>query len=296
MRKAERKRGRGRSGGFAGRNRSAVAKIGHSMLLVLFFLALQLSLASAAEVSILRSTSVEEASRLEAEQAVICAENYFAQQAGLELQQKLTILLVNGQSEYIDANIKFAHAEASEAARRARTTVAWVQGTVIISNVGAQPSARQRAFTIAHELAHHYQGEMAGGQAFALLWLTEGSADFWASHIVERMGYATVKWYRANWQAGYDYHFYKANVPDLSNLAARQDWYQALEAYGTPLTYRTADLAVFSLDDRDGEAGLFRYFRALGRMQAAPAAFEEAFDLTLPDFYRQFSRPLKEAA
>jgi len=294
--KVERKQGIGRFSGFAGRNRSIVEKICNGTMLVLFFLSLQLSLASAAEVSILRSASVEEASRLEAEQAVVCAENYFAQQAGLELQQKLTILLVNGQSEYIDANMKFDHAEASEAARRARTTVAWVQGNVIISNIGAQPSARQRAFTIAHELAHHYQVGMAGGHAFALLWLTEGSADFWASHIVERMGFATVKWYRANWQAGYDYNFHKANVPDLSNLAARQDWYQALEQYGTPLTYRTADLAVFSLDDRAGEAGLFKYFKALGQTQDTTAAFEEAFDLTLSDFYRQFSRPLKEAA
>ena len=253
-------------------------------LLFFFLFLLRLQPAGAA-ITIVRSTAVPENYQVEASQAAACTENYFAAREGLVLDHSVRILLVNGKEEYIAANMKYAAASYPEAIRRAKTTVAWVQGNTIISNIADQSVTRQRVFTIAHELAHHYQGKMAGASTFAILWLTEGAADFWACQVVEQLGYYSVDAYRSGWQNSYKQF---AQVPPLPRLAGRKDWYQSLEQYGTSLTYRTADLAVFALTDRCGEASLFRYFKALGTGQPADTAFAESFSITFPDFYQPY--------
>ena len=130
---------------------------------------------------------------------------------------------------------------------------------------------------------------MAGSSTFAVLWLTEGTADFWACHVVEHLGYYSVDAYRTGCQNAYKHY---ARVPLLPQLADRKDWYQSLEQYGTPLTYRTADLAVFDLAARGGEAGLFQYFKTLGTSEDSDAAFTAAFGITFDDFYQPYSQQL----
>ena len=237
----------------------------------------------AAQVSILRSTNVEDVFRLEAAATVQQTCSYFKENGQYDFAEPITILLVNGEQEYINANIKFDHVSETEALRRAKTTVAWVQGNMIISNVGGQPTQRQRAFTIAHELAHKYQGQMAGKNAFAVLWMTEGSADYWAAKIVDHMGFASLSWYRHNWEAGL--RTYHDHIPELASLERAADWYKALDTYGSPVTYRTADLAIFRLVDLQGEEVLFAYFRGNGGGKTAAEAFAAACGQSFAEFY-----------
>ncbi len=258
-----------------------------SLLLAAIFL-WWLPAVGAAQVSILRTTNVEDVFRLEAADTVQQTNQYFQEKGQYDFVEPITILLVNGQQEYINANMKFDHVSETEAVRRAKTTVAWVQGNMIISNIGGQPTQRQRAFTIAHELAHKYQGQMAGKNAFSVLWMTEGSADYWAAKIVDHMGFATLAWYRHNWEAGLG--AYHDHIPELAGLERAADWYKALDAYGSPVTYRTADLAVFHLVDLYGEDMLFSYFRENGNGKNAADAFVAASGQTFGEFYDRQER------
>lgn len=242
----------------------------------------------AAAISVEAGAAVDPAYIAETKRVAAITENYFLERQNLVIQQPVQIILVNGKDEYIDANMKYTNASRLEAERRSRTTVAWVSNQVIISNIAAQSLPRQRVFAIAHELAHQFQGEMAGRSTFASLWLTEGTADFWAGQVVERAGFYTVSQYRKGWEQGMT-HF--ADRPDLGTLIKRTDWYSALEQYGTPLTYRTADLGIFALLDRTNEQALFVYFRRLGETGDYEQAFRDAFGQDASSFYEEFQLP-----
>lgn len=217
----------------------------------------------------------------------------FFQDAGLNLEQPIQIILVRGRQAYMAEVMTRFRVSEIEAARAIKGTDAVAGPGRIIINVDGVPSDRQKTFLTAHETTHQYQRSLAGNRAVAVKWLLEGMADTVGAQVVDRIGYMTLADYRSNWQNGLRMI---PNKPDLAELRASADWSNSLSRYGSQATYKTAGFAVLVLTERYGQEKVLMYFKLLGKGDSAETAFNRSFGIHLADFETEIMDSIKKAS
>ena len=210
----------------------------------------------------------------------------FFQEQDVLLKNPVTIVLTRGRAAFITESARRFKVSEFEVNRLARGVDALAGNGLIVVNVDAVPTARQRTFLLAHELTHHYQRQLAGLQAQQVKWMLEGTAEAVGAAVVSRQGFFTVQQYKDNWFRGISQ---AGSKPALGMLRRSNDWATALSRYGSGLTYKTAGLGVLMLMEQQGQGSVIAYFAHLGSGVTAESAFEIVFGLPLADFESQLA-------
>ncbi|HWQ62223.1 MAG TPA: hypothetical protein VN521_07920 [Negativicutes bacterium] len=229
--------------------------------------------------------TIPDAAKNDAYAAADKVEKFFAANLGMSLDRDVRILIVPNRDAYIQANIRENKVTLQEAERRAKTTRAWSQGSLIIQNVGDATlnSSSERVFNIAHELVHQYQSQVSGGRHTRMEWLAEGAADAIAAKILEIEKLQTLAEYRAKRISVIK----KAKkYPSVAELELAKNWYAALDKYGSRVTYRVADIAVLELLNNFDHKDLFAYFAAV-KTTDPKEAFEAVFKKPIAGFFAE---------
>lgn len=257
-----------------------VVRLALVILSVAVFAFSSVPVASAAGVvQIVAEPGVSEAIWGNGQVAIDLTVELFRNTFGMELERDIKLVIAPNQDAYIQALQREFRVTQEEAERRARTTSGWSAGRTIVQNAASLPTRRQQVFNTAHELVHQYQGQTCGGRCGAIKWLHEGTGDAIAAQVVELAGEQTLEQYKTAWTS----ELRRAQKrPSLSALYTTDEWYVALDQYGSSLTYRTAGVATLGLVEQAGTEALWAYFAALQEADA-PDAFIAAFGLSLEE-------------
>ncbi|HWR38487.1 MAG TPA: hypothetical protein VN611_03225 [Patescibacteria group bacterium] len=224
-------------------------------------------------------------SAAEIQQAAEATQRFFAEQAGLQLNNPVTVVLVPDRPAFIQEVIQRFHISELEARRVAKGVDALAGNGLIVLNVSGVPTTRQRTFLTAHELTHQYQRLLAGNQAGQVKWMLEGMAEAVAAQVVDRQGYFQLQQYRDNWLNGLRS---TGQRPGLEEMVLAQDWSRSLDRYGSPVTYKTAGLAVLLLQDQQGLKKICGYFSRLGQQESPENAFYHALGFSMADYVAEY--------
>jgi hypothetical protein len=215
---------------------------------------------------------------------------FFKENCNIELSKKVGILLVADDDGYLQAQIKENGCDEEEAARRVKTTKGWSKGDLIIQNIGGLPETKQRLFNMSHEIVHQFQGEVCSGKCNQVMWLFEGTADAIAVQIVEKCGEQMVEAYRKSWMN----ILRKADeIPDISILHSKDDWYASLNDFPNNVSYRVSGMAVLNLLKTKSYINIFEYFKKL-KNSDYETAFYESFEIDIKEYERKFMKKLNQ--
>lgn len=245
------------------------------------------------EITIEKLAGITDESASEIQQAADATRRLFANNTGTLLEKPVNIVLSPDRKSYITETITRFQISELEAERLAKGTDALSSRNSIIVNMSGLLTPRQKTFLIAHELAHHYQHQLAGNQADQVIWLLEGMADTVGAQVVAEQGYFRLDQYHNNWQSGLRL---TTSKPDLRQLETRTSWSQSISQYGFQVTYKTAGLAVLTLTEDFGQRKVLDYFRGLGRGETPDTAFQKAFGMSITDYESQFTNTLRIAS
>lgn len=229
----------------------------------------------------------------EIRQAADATAGFFSDTAGLQLNRPVTIVLAPDRKSFISEAMRVFKVSETEAMRAGQGTDALAGDGLIVINMAGVPTSRQKIFLVAHEMTHQYQRQLAGRQAGEVKWLLEGMAETVGAQVVARRGYMTLEDYKNNWWTGLEH---TVSRPNLSEMKTAEGWSAALSRYGSPVTYKTAGLAVLILTERYGQQSVLNYFTLLGQGESSDESFQKAFGLSMADFIAEYSRMLRKAA
>jgi hypothetical protein len=217
----------------------------------------------------------------------------YYQEVGLFLKQPVTIVLTRNRKSFLaEAALRFGISEI-EVNRVGKGVDALSGNGLIVINADGTPTPRQRTFLVAHELTHQYQRQIAGSKAGEIMWMLEGMAEAVGAQVVARQGFMSVEQYKTNWQNGIRIANHK---PLLSALYTRRDWSNALSAYGSGLTYKTAGFSNLVLLERYSIQQILKYFTVLGRGGNAADAFFDSFGVSILNFEKSIEMLLRKVS
>lgn len=241
----------------------------------------------ASAVNIIARPGVSQAAVQDIRQGVHLLEGYFLELYGVRLQRDVNIYLTANEREYakeLQAQLALSPAEAK---RRAQTTRGWARDNLIISNIAALPNSTERMYHVAHEMAHQYQFDFAPHYTNQVQWLAEGWADVVAAQVIARSGQGSVDQYNRKWL---DVLRKAKRLPALNELQTPAGWYQAINVYGTEVTYRTAGLAAALLIQRSGPGAMLEYYRLFNQSDNPEHSFRQAFGISQAEFAQELAR------
>ena len=129
--------------------------------------------------------------------------------------------------------------------------------------------------SIAHEYIHDTQNDLSDGRR-GPRWLSEGMAVYFENLYYDATGYATLEEQRSFWQG------HARRVRD--SLDSTGDFFTAQEIG----KYSLGFVAIEYLVSRTSEDALWNFYRLLGSRTSWQAAFSEAFDMAVSEFYQVF--------
>lgn len=146
--------------------------------------------------------------------------------------------------------------------------------TVVLLTGSGDPD---RVRLVAHEVMHVMQFELAGPTARPAQWLMEGTAEWGAFTVLERLGGVGLAARRD--VARIAARAYLARDPAFTPAGVRSaaDFLRWQTRVGDLLAYQVAYALAQELVDRRGVRGVVDYFRALGEGTDDAASFERAF-------------------
>lgn len=255
----------------------------------LFFLSLCLSPAArAARIDVVVEHGVKKEAETQARMALDTALNFFQNTYGLGLQRNLQVILVPDKMGYTRALKQSYGLSEGDALKLANKTAGFSRGSAgatIIVNMGSLHNNLARLFCLCHELVHQFQSQESRDKHAAIRWVSEGAADAIAAHILETAGVRGAASIKKYWLE----NLRKArSLPRLEKLHTYQDWFAAMDAHGSVVTYGTAATAVLLLVQWKGYRPLFAYFSALRQGVSPEEAFYRAFGARVGDFEKQF--------
>jgi hypothetical protein len=203
--------------------------------------------------------------------------DFFQKTYGIGLQRDIRIKFSCDKLNYKKAIMNEYGASEARAAYDARGSSGLQRGGTLIVDLGDIHGNYWQLFVLCHEIVHFYQGQESQDKYGSIRWITEGSANAIAAHIMETVGGQDAGVYKKMWVE----HLKRAqNWPKLENLRNPNQ-------IGAYLGYDTASLAVLTLVEWRGYPALFTYFRNL--KNASPEdAFYQAFGTRLNDFEKSF--------
>jgi hypothetical protein len=154
-------------------------------------------------------------------------------------------------------------------------------GDTILINTKAANSDLLRVATVAHELTHHYQRQMAPN-AVGLEWLQEGMADVAACDILEQSGQAQIQPLPVK----------QLKLPaelNLANLNTAEEWVESVNKYGANAVYAYSTLAARRLISERGFLSCINYYHELKHTRNVEASFKTAFGMALSEYQEKFS-------
>jgi len=244
-------------------------------------------------ITIEQLAEVTDDSANEVRQAANATTLLLANKTGLTLEKPVNLVLTPDRKSYITEAITRFHMSEFEVEKVARGTDALAGTNLIIVDMSGVPTVRQKTFLIAHELTHQYQRQIAGNKAQQVMWLLEGMAETVGAEVVAQQGYFRLDQYQNNWQTGLQKTVAK---PLLSELETRDGWSQSISKYSSPITYKTAGLAVLALTEEFGQQKVLDYFKGLGRGENPETAFQNAFGMSITDYESRFMDRLRKAS
>lgn len=254
-----------------------------ALLLVLCFG----NVALAAGIQIISQDGVAQNFVQDAQLSADLTQEYFRKVFGENLDHDVKILLVPNRDAYVRAHIVENKVSAEEAERRAKTTRAWSQNSLIIQNAGNSSLNTQfeRILNMSHELVHQYQRQKSAGKHTSLEWLSEGTADVLSATICEDAGLHNLSDFRKDRLKTISN---AKSYPKLGSVRMPKEWYAALDLHGSRVTYRLADMAVFYLIDQMGGNEKLMQFPAEVRSKTVEESFKRSFGMTLEVFEMNF--------
>ena len=140
-----------------------------------------------------------------------------------------------------------------------------------------------RVRLLAHEVMHVLQVELAG-DGHPAQWLMEGSAEWAAFTVLERLGGVGLAARRERARAAAQLYLAADREFTPARLRRPADFRRWQLAVGDVLAYQVAYALAQELIDRAGPRAIVTYFRALGEGSNHAASFEQAFVLP-PDAF-----------
>jgi len=232
---------------------------------------------------------VTAAAKADTEKGVNETIDFFKLMYGVNLNRHVKVVLVADNSSYKTALMQETGATEIEAERRAKVSVAWSSGHTIVRNTAQANDQLNNIFKISHEMVHQYQDQETGGAAMRLEWLAEGMADVIAAHVLDRVQLMPMMEYKRMAQATIGVI---KNPPSISGLGSSVGWNQALESYGSAVTYRSADMGVLLLVEKNGLPSLMEFLRDLQKNGVLADSFQKSFGVDIKTFEQQYDEYL----
>lgn len=152
-------------------------------------------------------------------------------------------------------------------------------GDTIFINTKIADTELLRLATVAHELTHHYQRQLAPDAA--LQWLQEGMADAAACAILAESGQAELQPQPVK----------QLRLPaelNLAGLRTDEGWLQSVNKYGANAVYAYSALAVQQLISQKGFLSCIDYYQELRRTHNIEISFKKAFGMELSEYQEGF--------
>ncbi len=229
-------------------------------------------------------TGVPDDAKENAQTAVDATLGFFKETYHLELKKDYRIILVPNRESYAAALVREAKVDQKEAERRARTTLGWSTYDVIIQNAGEMKVPRRRVYNMSHEVVHKFQSEECSGNCQKIMWTYEGFATAIGSRIVEILGMRPLDETKKTWLKDLQ----KISTrPSLKELKSKEDWYKALDKFGSDPTYGMVGLAVLNLIEQKGYHPWSVYFKKLNDWSGEDS-FKMALGLDMNSYENEF--------
>jgi hypothetical protein len=153
-----------------------------------------------------------------------------------------------------------------------------------------------RVRLVAHEVMHLAQIELTGPEARPPRWLTEGSAEWAALTVLDRLGVDGVA--ERRWRARDAAHVYLTTHPEftLALVDGAGDFRRWERATGSLVAYQVAYAMAEQLVARSGVAALVDYFRAFRDDGDSAKHFARVFGTTTARFARDARAAIARSA
>ena len=217
-------------------------------------------------------------------QTLNLTQQYFRMNFDIPLSTSVMIVVTPNKNVFRDQLIEKFRYNESQAEHLANNSSGIAGGHVIVIN--ADSSMQGRSYIMVHELTHIYQGQLAGSQRGAAMWIMEGLANTIAAKIADYEGHEKLD----NYQRKLQKEFSLTIRPNLDELIARNDWRACLDKYGYRITYQTASYAALLLTERFGERRVMKFFAELGQGATSDISFQNSFGISIADFISDFER------
>ncbi len=173
----------------------------------------------------------------------------------------------------------------------ARTTAAFAKAAVgnrkvlVNETVMAESGWPERILTLAHELVHTTQRELANDHSLIRnQWLVEGFAEWIAFQVMDALGFEDLAKARAR-MTGEAREVRRAGpLPELRQLDTLELWILTRNERGFKATYPVSFLIMDYLVERHSFAAVVEYFRRFGSSEDHVANFNAAFGEDLGSF------------
>jgi hypothetical protein len=220
---------------------------------------------------------------------------------GLPLPPAVTVFVYPSREAYARGLATVGGLPAARAREISGYSAGLGQHRRLFINEAALESRAPRVWlgVLAHELTHVAQYQLAGGRrGQSEQWLREGTADWVASQVLERLGIATFSHERdeALRAVAGELPRLRDDPLDLVALGEPRGWERRHLRSGDRFTYRLAFLLTDDLIRRRGFDRLLEYFGAFARSGDRFGHFQQAFGLSLGEFEASALQRVGDAA
>ncbi|MBC7994123.1 MAG: hypothetical protein H7Z15_12885 [Rhizobacter sp.] len=153
----------------------------------------------------------------------------------------------------------------------------------------------ERLLTLAHEMVHATQLELAGHQSLVRnQWLVEGFAEWVAFRVVQELGTHSLADERASMLRRVRTARDGRGLAPLADLHTFAQWVREREQRGFDAAYPYAYFVTDMLIERHGYAQVLEYFRRHRSRGETAAHFQAAFGESVPQFQQVLDRRMAE--
>jgi hypothetical protein len=151
-----------------------------------------------------------------------------------------------------------------------------------------------RIKTLAHEMTHIAQYELAESHCSFHYWMAEGFADWAAYKVLGRLKLDTFARGKESFIKSVATLRYTRTLPTLNQISSAADWDYMGKSLGVEATYGQSFLAVDWLIEQQGLPAVVEYFKLFGHSNDRDSNFATAFGKRVAAFDQEFSAHLKK--
>ncbi|MGE5605837.1 MAG: hypothetical protein ACM3YE_09115 [Bacteroidota bacterium] len=225
--------------------------------------------------------------------------SFVEQKLHLTFAREVKVFVCPNQNSYTDVLQSEFKLSKPVAERRAKLTggIADWEKSIVALNLDPDDNydpEYHAYYATAHELVHQLQFQLTSNKLnTTLYWLVEGTADFLAAQIVEKIGYRSL----AGWKT--EEYFIIRNAPDYAQpdqltYISFTEWEKFVEEGKHP--YQVSNLMVLYLmskTKKNGNGAIINYFLGASKEGKDEINFEQSFELSLQEYMVNVNQWLK---